>query len=95
MADEAHGNQLRDKHDQSDLERKLRDEGWPMLLRKATRAPLAFRACLQGVEEPIAFNTAESCGAGWARLRHLEVNDARFPRGVEVRLDRIVWLAED
>lgn len=95
MAEEVQANQLRDKHDQSDLERKLREEGWPMLLRKATRSPLPFHALLQGFEQPIAFNTAESCGTGWARLRLLDNSDARFPHGVEVRLDRIVWLAED
>lgn len=66
-----------------------------MLLRKATRAPLNYHAALEGIEQPISFNTAESCGTGWARLKHLQQNDPRFPHGIEVRLDRILWLAED
>lgn len=73
--------------------------GWPDLLVQAFRAHSRYLCFVEGGRE-IVFGSARPAGEGWVHLlppQHSDADrDARWLNGgLEVRLDKIVWLAEE
>jgi hypothetical protein len=72
---------------------------WPETLTKAVAAPGAYRCFIEGFGE-LNFEGADPTGEGWVTLFDArsvdQADDApdRFPIGVDVRVDKIVWIAE-
>jgi hypothetical protein len=80
-------------------QRLLEEEGWPDVLIKATHDPFDYACYIEGIGE-IRFGAATRAGKGWVRLEAGTQGDQltklghAFERGVEVRVDRIVWVAD-
>jgi hypothetical protein len=99
-----------DPNDPDDFERqeieykedddRLLEEGWPPALVKARDDPFDY-ACGLRTGAVIRFGTCEDLGHGWVRLlpEPAPADDGHdlpypCPRGVDVRVDDIVWCAD-
>ncbi len=88
---------------QEDFERSLFAKGWPSHLVKAVGDSFDYAAFVRGLGV-VRFTSAEVSGDGtFVRLRdwHVEPYDARpgvfpygCPRGIEVRVADLVWVAD-
>lgn len=93
------GDPRRDHREMIEEGAQLAAAGWPPALVKAVFDSFQYAAFVLHLGE-VEFESAEDAGGGWVRLRPGDVGGPAgrlsfpFPRGVEVRLEDIRWVAD-